>query len=448
MTPNLDVLPFTPKQKQFVQEANAKFNLAHGSVRAGKTVGVLFKFFLEVSICPGNMIWMLGNTFKDVYDNCISVVLNAERNNPLFMFQPHLTWHKSGQLDFFDKTINVLGARDERALGKIQGKTMDLCYCNEMTLYPDSVLNMLISRLSMPHSKLYADMNPSYPDHFCKKMIDLAKDNPDLYYQNHWVIEDNIYLDKAVKESIRQTMTGLFYRRFYLGEWCLAEGAIFDFFDTKIHVDKQQKSADFWIAGVDYGTSNSFACVVIGIKEKKYLNDTAYGQVQAEYYYTGKNSRSKTNSEYADDLEELFKKYPPSRIYLDPSAASFKTELRQRRLPVFDTDNDVLPGITLMTDLISRGDVSIHQGCVNLIKEVQGYCWDEKASKRGEDKPIKQKDHAVDALRYALKGYMGNRSSLQNFSAVNKNNPNFGITLGSSPFDSQSTAIPGTQWRM
>lgn len=415
MMTNLDPqkLHFSPKQKEFIRNANAKINLAHGSVRAGKTVAVLFKFFLEVANCPGNMIWMLGNTLGDVYDNCIAIILNAEKDNPLAVFTPYITWHKAGSLDFFDKHINVLGARDERALGKIQGKTMDLCYCNEMTLYPDSVLNMIQSRLSMGHSKLYADMNPSYPEHFCKKMIDLASNGEPDYYQLPFRIEDNIFLPPGFTESLRKTMSGLFFRRFYLGEWCLAEGAIFDFFDRRTHVDNQRKSCDFWIAGVDYGTANAFACVIIGIKTQKYANDTAYGQVQAEYYYMGKNSRSKTNSEYADDLSTLFDKFPPRFVYLDPSAASFKAELQRIGIAVRDTDNEVLSGITLMTDLIARGDVSIHQSCTNLIKEIQGYCWDDKAAKKGLDKPIKQNDHAIDAMRYALKGFLGNKTSFR-----------------------------------
>lgn len=337
---------------------------------------------------------MLGNTLQDVYHNCVEIILTADKSHPLHIFRPFCTWHKSGQLDFFEKHINILGARDERALGKIQGKTMDLCYCNEMTLFPESVLNMIPSRLSMAHSKLYADMNPSHPEHKCKKMIDLAREGNEGYYELMFKIEDNLkFLSQDFIDNQKKLMSGLFFRRFYLGEWCLAEGAIFDFFERDIHVDKRMKPCDFWIAGIDYGASNAFACVIIGIKQKKFANDTAYAQVQAEYYYNGKGMRTKTNSEYANDLEKLFLKYPVRSCYLDPSAASFKAELQKKGIPVRDTDNDVLSGITLMTDLVASGEVSIHESCSNLIREIQGYCWDDKAAKRGEDKPLKINDH-------------------------------------------------------
>ncbi len=426
-----DKLPFTPKQYKFIREANAKYNLADGSVRAGKTVGVMFKFLLEVLECPGNMIWMLGNTLDDVYDNCIAIILNADEKNPLRVFRPYLTWHKSGILEFFDKRISVLGARDERALGKIQGKTMDLVYCNEMTLYPPSVLNMLLSRLSMPHSKLYADMNPSYPDHKCKELINLAQSGDPSYYNLHFEMADNTMLPPGFVEEQKRLMSGLFYRRFFLGEWCLAEGAIFDFFDKNIHVDKQMKAVDYWIAGVDYGASNAFACVILGIKKNKYKNDSAYAQVQAEYYYSAKGSRAKTNSEYIDDLQVLFEKYPVRCVYLDPSAASFKAELQKACISVKDTDNEVLAGITLMTDLVARGEVSIHSSCTNLIREIQGYSWDDKASKRGEDAPIKKDDHAVDGLRYALKGILGKRTTFRDATVVSSDQ--FGLSLGYNP---------------
>lgn len=429
----LTELPFTPKQLEFITHTPTKYNFAHGSVRAGKTVGVIFAFLLEVFQCPGEMFWMLGNTLQDVYHNCIEIILTADSKNPLFVFKPYVTWHKSGMLEFFDKKIYVLGARDERALGKIQGKTMDLCYCNEMTLYPESVLNMIPSRLSMPHSKLYADMNPSHPEHQCKKMIDRALVGDPDYYQLHFVIEDNIFLSPGFIENQKKLMSGLFFRRYYLGEWCLAEGAIFDFFDKDIHVDKQFKACDFWIAGIDYGASNAFACVIVGIKTPKYANDTGYAQVQAEYYYSAKElkTRTKTNSEYVEDLLKLFEKYPIRCAYLDPSAASFKAELQMNRIPVKDTDNEVLAGITLMTDLVANGEVSVHNSCKNLIREIQGYCWDDKAAKRGEDKPLKHNDHCTDGLRYALRGWLGKRTT---FKTDNKFfGEDFGRGLGYNP---------------
>lgn len=430
---NIDNKLFTSRQLEFIQNANAKFSLAHGSVRSGKTVVCLFVFMQRIYECPGEQIWMIGHTHDTIYHNCIRMLLDPTPTNPLHYFAPYCTWEKSGVLHFMDKKIYCLSAIDDRSIGKIQGKTFDLCYCNEMTLYPESAIQMITTRLSMPHSKLLADMNPVQPEHVCKKWVDLAEKGDKNYYSLHFNIDHNSFLLDEHKQIMRQTLKGLFYRRNYLGEWCLAEGAIFDFFDKLVHVDKFKKSSDFWICGIDYGASNAFAAVIVGIKLKKYANDTAYMQVQAEYYWNPKESRTKTNAELARDLISLFERYPPMAVYLDPSAASFKAELRANQIHVKDTDNDVLPGITKMTSMVSEGQLTILNTCTNLIREIEGYCWDTKASAKGKDEPIKQNDHAIDALRYAVMGYMGGEGGgIVDFPINRSSDPNFGRGLGQS----------------
>lgn len=403
--------PFSPKQAEFILQANAKFNLAHGSVRAGKTVGVLFRFMQDVLTCPGDQIWMIGHTHDSIYHNCIRLVM--DQNSKQFgIFAPFCTWMKGERVLLIgDKKVYCLGAKDEGAIGPIQGKTFDLCYCNEMTLYPDNVIQMIATRLSMPHSKLFGDMNPVQPTHSCKKWIDLATSGDKNYYALHYTIDDNPYLTEEYKAIQRQTLTGLFYRRNYLGEWCLAEGSIFDFFDERVHVTKRTLgTTKYWIAGIDYGASNAFACVLIRISD---LHEGGKMWVEKEYYYDPKNQRQKTNSEYMRDLLNFFDGYAIHAIYLDPSAASFKAELSRHHLHVADTINDVYDGILSLTNVLKEGTLEISPTCTNLIREMQGYVWDPKASKQGYDEPLKQNDHAIDALRYAVKSYLGDRSSLR-----------------------------------
>jgi len=406
--------PFSPKQKEFILNSNAKFNISHGSVRSGKTVCVLYRFLQLAASCPGEQIWMIGHTRDSVYHNCIRVLMD-EKSSQFGFFSKFCTWMPGkGELKFGDKTIYCLGARDEGSIGPIQGKTFDLCYCNEMTLYPDNVIQMIATRLSMPHSKLLADMNPVQPTHICKNWVDLAEKGDKNYYSLHFSIDDNPYLTEEYKEIQRQTLTGLFYRRNYLGEWCLAEGAIFDFFDKNIHVvSRPPRAAEFWIAGIDYGASNAFACVLIGISTGKYTQDGGHMWVEKEYYYDPKKSRQKTNSEYARDLIAFFGDYSIRSVYIDPSAASFKAEMRKNGIHTVDADNDVYDGILTLTNVLKEGTLTICKNCPNLIREMEGYVWDPKASKQGWDEPLKQNDHAVDALRYAVKTFIRGRTSLK-----------------------------------
>lgn len=407
--------PFSPKQAEFILNSDKKFNLAHGSVRSGKTVGVLFRFLQEVINCPGDQIWMIGRTFTDVYLNCVRPIFETleQYRDKFGIFSPFCTWKKGdGVLLFGNKTITCLGAGNEGAIGAIQGKTFDLCYCNEMTLYPLNVIEMISTRLSMPHSKLYADMNPVQPDHICKKWIDYAENGDRNYYALHFTIDDNPYLTEEFKKIQKQTLTGLFYRRNYLGEWCLAEGAIFDFFDKKIHVTPRARGTTLhWIAGIDYGASNAFACVLIRVSD---LPGGGILWAEKEYYYDAKKQqRQKTNSEYLRDIISFFGDFDVRCVYLDPSAASFKAELSRNGIHTAETNNEVYDGILSLTNALKNGVLEIGSNCPNLIREIEGYCWDPKASRQGNDEPLKKDDHAVDALRYAIKSYLGDRSSLR-----------------------------------
>lgn len=416
--------PFSIKQTEFILKSNAKYNLAHGSVRSGKTVGVLFKFLQEVWLCPGESIWMIGRSLTDVYENCVRIIFD---HSSFKMFAPLCTWLKHDRvLVFGPKRIKCIGAGDEGAIGAIQGKTFDLCYCNEMTLYPENVIQMIFTRLSNPHSKLYADMNPVHPTHLCKYWIDFAEKGDQKFYALHWNVEDNPYLTSEFKEGLKQTLTGLFLRRNYYGEWCLAEGSIFDFFERTYHVvDRPLGTTLYWIAGIDYGTDHAFSCILIRVSQ---LPKGKQLWAEKEYYYSSKDKRTKAPSEYVEDLVKFFEGYAIRSIYLDPSAAMFKAELSRRGLHTVETNNEVYDGIISTVDALKNGTLIIGPACDNLIRELQTYVWDPKASKNGRESPLKQNDDTVDALRYAVKSYMGKRANL-----FDDDHPTNGSLVGKKP---------------
>ena len=120
-----------------------------------------------------------------------------------------------------------------------------------------------------------------------------------------------------------------------------------------------------------------------------------------EYYYSGRDEdNQKTDTEYADDLQEWLGKIKSEKIVVDPSAASFIAELKKRGHTIKKAKNDVLDGIRLVASLLNEDKIAIHESCTNTILEFNSYTWDAKVSEKGEDKPIKQHDHAMDAVRY------------------------------------------------
>jgi len=405
---------FSAKQWEFITNSNGKFNLAHGSVRSGKTICSLFRFMQAVFECTGTDIWITGHTHSTIFRNVISQVLNTQ-NKQLGFFAQFCKWFEGKrELHFMDKVIKCYGVKDQGSVGVLLGGTCDLCLCDEMTLYPDNVLEMLITRLSNYGSTMIATMNPSHPGHKCYELIQRAMDGDPKYYECHFIVEDNPYLPPDYVETLKQTLTGVFYRRYYLGEWCLAEGAIFQFLDRKIHVvRKPPRSAEFWIVGIDYGASNPFAAVLIGYSSGRFAQEGPQLWVEKEYYWNPKaTNRQKTNFEFVQDLERFLDSYAIRAIYIDPSAASFKVEMNRAGFHCVDAVNDVYDGIMHMTSLIKEGTLLICEQCTNLIREMEGYCWDPKKSEKGEDEPIKVNDHAIDALRYAVYTFLKGRKNI------------------------------------
>ena len=394
---------FSKKQLEFITAQKAKWNIAHGSVRTGKTVGLTFAFMTDADQCQDSKIYIVGHTFDTAYRNVIRLIMESPE---LSIFRSFCSW-SGKKLYFKDKVITVLGAKDEGAIGNFQGDTYSLVLCDEITLYPQSIVEMIDSRLSKPHSRGYATCNPQHPTHIIKKWIDKGLNGDPNYYSMHFVLEDNPFVDQDYKDRLKNS-SGLFYKRNYLGLWCLAEGAIFDFFDRSIHVvNKPPAAAEYYLCGIDYGISNAFAAVIVGVSTGKYTQTGRRWWVEKEYFWdSNEMHRRKINSEFANDIQELIEPYGIRQIFIDPSAAAMKEEFSRRGIHTFDANNDVLPGIEKMTTEMGKGNLYVMDTCTNLIREIENYVWDSKKAKLGEDAPLKKADHAIDALRYVIASHI------------------------------------------
>ena len=304
---------------------------------------------------------------------------------------------KTMQTQLYGRSVYFVGAHDESSVRKIQGSTLAVAYVDEATCIPQPFWKMLLSRLSIAGSQLFATCNPEGPAHWLKKdFIDRAGDL-DLISWN-FTLDDNPSLDKNYKENLKKEYSGMWYARYILGEWTVSHGLVYDSFcNDNIYLHKDY-NPNYYIVGVDYGTTNPTAAVLCAVTPNRHPQI----HVEEEYYYDASvKGRSKTDQELVDDLKQFIGWKPISAIYVDPAAASLKIALRQADLPVIDAKNDILVGIKITSKFISNQNIAIHKSCSTLIEHIQSYAWDPKAAERGVDIPIKKNDHVVDALRYA-----------------------------------------------
>ena len=231
-----------------------------------------------------------------------------------------------------------------------------------------------------------------------KEELICRKDEQKINYL-HFTMDDNLSLSEEIKERYRNQYSGVFYDRYIKGLWVIAEGIIYDMFDYNKHVKTNEDIAPhltkvFYVS-CDYGTQNPTAFLLWrqGMDGK--------WRILKEYYYSGRaTGTQKTDAEFSADMRAWLGDITPRYVVLDPAAASFKAQLEKDGFKVKKANNDVLDGIRYVATCLNEGSFFVDKTCVNLLAEFASYIWDEKAADRGEDRPIKDHDHACDAERY------------------------------------------------
>jgi len=303
------------------------------------------------------------------------------------------------ELHLWGRVVHVIGANDDRAEGKIRGCTFAGALVDEGTTIPENFFKMLLSRLSVEGAKMFLTTNPDSPFHWLKTDYMDRHEELDLK-RFKFVLDDNPSLTADYKNNLKMEYRGLWYRRFIDGDWVLAEGTIYDFFDEDIHcIPFPQSRGKYYVVGVDYGTVNPCAFGLFGYNPDKYPNMWK----EKEYYWSSKKKlRQKTDEEYAQDLVQFCDGYNVKAVLIDPSAASFIAECRKQGIMnIMEANNDVLDGIRFYAQLLTTGALKICKQCKVTLQEMQTYVWDEKAALLGEEKPKKTNDHCMDADRYA-----------------------------------------------
>lgn len=380
---------YTKKQRQLLglwkRKQLRRINLLEGSVSSGKTWVSLVLWGFWVATMPADKLYLMcGKSLTTLKRNCL-IPLEELFGRSNFQFS---TSAKEAYL--FGRRILLEGANDARSESKIRGLTLQGAYCDELTLFPKDFFVMLLSRLRVPGAKLIATTNPDSPEHWLKKDYIDRRTELDMLVVR-FLLDDNTTLDPQYVTAVKAEYTGVFYNRFILGEWCLAEGIVYPQFDRTQHVRQLDSPQGKWYISVDYGTLNAFSAGL-------WCYDGKQAYRAAEWYYSGRAQRRQlTNTQYLKHIQALAGGRNIEAVVVDPSAASFITELRQAGFTVRKGKNDVVDGIRRVSTALQQGKLLFSPACQDCIREFSLYRWDEKAA---EDRPIKENDHAMDDVRY------------------------------------------------
>lgn len=400
----------TDKQAEYIREAHHRWNVACGAVRSGKS-------YCQISYCiPARLVERQGK-------RGLRVILGATRANiERNILQPMRDLYGDGiassinsqnYCKIIGEKVYCIGADNVRQVAKIRGSEIAYCAIDEATDINKEVFEMLKSRLSLPYSCCDITTNPSSPNHWFKEFLDSVEHGVDIYCQSY-SIYDNTFLPEEYIHNLEAEYAGsVWFDRYILGLWTLAEGLIFANF-KKAFLDLPLEDPDEYVLSLDYGTSNPFAVILWARRGTVWV-------AEREIYYSGRDTGvQKTDEQYLEMMEKFIEDIKESRVHIefdfmdvqvkriepipviiDPSAASFITLLRQSQwFSPRSADNDVLNGIRETTSAIEMGLIKVNERCKNWANEAQSYVWDTNCT---EDTPVKDNDHLMDATRYFVK---------------------------------------------
>ena len=384
-------MALSQKQIEYINNANKRWNIKTGATRSGKTFldfSYVIPKRIRSRIGKDGLVVILGVTKSTIERN----VLEPMRN----MYGSHLVGEINSQNKcyLFGEWVYCLGAEKVSQVSKIRGASIKYCYGDEVADWSEEVFNILKSRLDKEYSCFDGALNPQSPSHWLKQFID---SDADIYCQKYTIF-DNPFLSKEFVANLCKEYEGtVYYKRYILGEWAIAEGLVYGMFnDSNIYDEEVIAHNDclYWLS-IDYGTMNPFA---IGLME---MNNIGRVRQVKEYHYSGRETGTTIDNEaYYKQIVNIADGFLIQGIVIDPSAAAMKATIKKYgQFSIIDGNNDVNNGIQEVSKYINLGMLQIHKNCIETKKEFETYAWDDEAV---EDTVIKESDHHMDLIRYFI----------------------------------------------
>lgn len=290
-------------------------------------------------------------------------------------------------------TESTISLRGWESIETLRGQSLDLVVLDEvasMRYFWDGWQEVVRPTLTDRKGQAMFISTPKGFNHFYELYNEESKDKN--FKSFHFTSYDNPNIPSDEIDEAKNQLTDDQFAQEYLADFRKQEGLVYKEFQRARHVYSiaEIDVADY-IAGVDFGFTNP-TCV-LSIKRDR--QDKYW--VESEYYKSGNT---------AIQTAEYIQGQNYNKVYPDPASPEAIKELTDRRVNVYDVNkgaDSIVNGINKVRELFKQGRLMIHESCKNLIWELETYSYGERKANHNEtETPIKENDHAVDALRYAL----------------------------------------------
>lgn len=396
-------MKLSDKQAAFWREPYHRWNVKAGATRSGKTYldyFVIPRSIRERAGKPGLTV-MMGNTKGTLQRNVI------EPMQDIYGVQHVSSIRSDNTATIFGERVHCLGADNKKHVDRLRGTSIKYCYGDEVVTWEQEVFEMLKSRLDKPYSRFDGTCNPKEPEHWFKEFIDSGVD---VFYQQYG-IDDNPFLDAAVREALKAEHRGVFYQRYILGEWCVAEGLVFPYFGEEYSpflIDKVGEAFQKISIGLDFGGTGSLnTMVAVGISGRfdsiEVLREACLprgDRIDTERIATA-------CADFCESVREHFGRY--DFIFYDAADPALGNRvaavLQTRGLPsrnVVASYKVPLEERPVTVDgLLCSGRLKINKTCTGVIRALSQLRWDEAKPNIPEDKNIGNINDYWDAFCYA-----------------------------------------------
>ena len=388
---------FTDKQLRTIRlhremkEHGKAIAVIDGPFQCGKTFAIAYGFVDAIASHPdrnadfavaAQSLSLVRNTmFKNMKQACDDMDVEFTNYRP---------WQGYGTVAG-RRVYGFVGANSGSG-DRVRGISVAGVWIDEVTKCNREFVTEMFGRASKEEALIYLSTNPGGPQHWLKREFIDDLDSQDAI-RVRYEMADNPNLDMAYIRLLDKTLSGAMKARYRFGEWVAAEGFIYPEF--KPTEPPQWESPVQYDLAIDAGYASITHCLLIGTfgDERKWVVD--------EFRYDAKKGGSMSPDAIVRDIRQRLDWRAINRIIVDDAATSMKTTISEvfgiePVAPLKLNAKGVLPGIHYTESLLKSGQLNVAPWCKETIRELQNYQWEEGA----DDKPLKEDDHACDALRY------------------------------------------------
>lgn len=410
--------PFSPKQRQLLfwyeehsPHKDCDIMIADGSIRSGKTIACICSFLRwSLAHFSGENFILAGKTIGTLKKNVIGPLLQIVE---AWGLPYHFVRSSENYVEIGGNMYYLYDANNQSSQDRLQGLTAAGAYADEVALFPENFVEQMIGRCSLEGSKIYMNCNPENPNHYVKtELIDKAKEKN--IYHLHFTLDDNLTLSPKTKERYQRMFTGVFYKRFILGEWAQTEGLVYqEFADKKAQfVASLAPPIHYAVIGVDFGGSKSGHSFTLtgftqGFKQVVVLDEYYHNNIK-----NGRLSPKEVEGAFLDFVQRAKSKYKVYEVYCDSAEQTLIEGLRvaaaQAHLGI--EVKNALKGpinnrIAFYNSLIAQRRFLIMSHCQETIKALEMAVYDSK-------KPVKDERlddgstniDSLDSMEYTTEG--------------------------------------------